>query len=208
VEPAQPITCLIAEDHDLMRQALAAWLRADPGVELLGAASDGEALLELVEQHRPRVVVADARMPRLDGLGVCRAVAGRFPDVHVILYTGGDDADLVEAALDAGASGFMVKAGAPSELVRAMRVALGGQVYVESPLLAGVLARQASRAGTPFAARELQVLGLLGEGRTAGDIARELRLSAATVRSCAAGAIGRLDPGGRLAGSLRLGLLR
>lgn len=208
MEPPDPITCLIAEDHDLMRQALAAWLRADPAVEVLGEAPDGVVLLDLVERHRPDVVIADAHMPRLDGVDVCRALAGDFPGVHVILYTGEAEVELVEAALEAGASGFMVKAGAPTELVHAMRVALAGQVFIGASLVGDVLARYGARSGSPLTGRELQVLGLLGEGRTTDEVADELLLSAAAVRSCAEGAMSRLDGGGRLVGSLRRSLER
>lgn len=211
VDPQKPITCLIAEDHALMRDALAAFLREDPAVQVLGSAGDGEALLGLVERRRPDVVVVDAHMPRLDGLGVCRALAESASDVKVVLYTGDEDVDLLEAALEAGAAGFVVKSGPPADLVRAMRVAVGGQVYIDSSLVSALLHRRGERARNPFSSREQEVLGLLAEGHTTDEVAGMLFLSPATVRSYAESAMHKLDARNRphlVAKSLRMGLLR
>jgi DNA-binding NarL/FixJ family response regulator len=211
VDAQKPITCLIADDHALMRQAVAAYLRAETGIELLGAASDGQGLLELVERRSPDVVIADAHMPRLDGIGVCREVAASFPEVRVILYTGDEEVELLETALEAGASGFVVKSGPPAELLRAMRVAMEGRVYIDSSLVGLLLERRSERTRNPFSGRELEVLGLLAEGHTTDEVARRLFLSPATVRSYAESAMHKLDARNRphlVAKSLRMGLLR
>ena len=211
VDPQKPITCLVADDHALMRQAVTAFLRSQPGFVLAGSAPDGQALLELVERRPTDVVIADAHMPRLDGIGVCRAISARFPDVRVILYTGDNETELVETALEAGAKGFVVKAGPPSDLMRAIRLAMEGRVYIDSSLVSGLLERQASGSRDPFSGRERQVLGLLAEGHTTDEVAKELFLSPATVRSYAESAMHKLDARNRphlVAKSLRMGLLR
>jgi DNA-binding NarL/FixJ family response regulator len=211
VETPKPITCVIAEDHVLMRDAIVATLRAEPGIELLGAAADGEALLPLIERRKPDVVIVDAHMPRLDGLAVCKEIAQRFPEVRVIFYTGDEDVDLLETALDAGAKGFVVKSGPPSDLIRALLVAMDGRVYIDASLVNGLLERQGERKRNPFSGRELEVLGLLAEGYTTDQVAQELFLSPATVRSYAESAMHKLDARNRphlVAKSLRMGLLR
>jgi DNA-binding NarL/FixJ family response regulator len=206
-----PISCLIAEDHELMRQAVAACLREAPAIELVGSAPDGETLLDLIPRRKPDAVITDVHMPGLDGLAVCRVVAERFPQVRVILYTGDDDLDILEEALEAGASGFVVKSGPPSDLVRALRVAMKSQVYIDSTLVGALLARRAEPRRNPFSGRELEVLGLLTEGHTTDQIAAQLFLSPATVRSYAESAMHKLEARNRphlVAKALRMGLLR
>jgi DNA-binding NarL/FixJ family response regulator len=211
MEPPKPVTCLIGEDHALMREALTACLRGTPEVHVLGVAPDGQALLGLIERRRPDIVIADVHMPRLDGIEICRAVAERFPEARVILYTGDEDVDMLETALEAGASGFVVKSGPPTDLLRAIRVAMKGQVYIDSSLVSALLARRGEKRRSPFSGREMEVLGLLAEGWTTNEVAGILYLSPATVRSYAESAMHKLDARNRphlIAKSLRMGLLR
>jgi DNA-binding NarL/FixJ family response regulator len=211
VDDERPITCLIAEDHALMRQAVAACLREAPAIELVGSAPDGETLLDLIPRRKPDAVITDLHMPGMNGIEVCRAVAERHPAVRVVLYTGDDDVDMLESALEAGASGFVVKSGPPSDLVRALRVAMKSQVYIDSSLVGALLARRAEPRRSPFSGRELEVLGLLTEGHTTDQIAAMLFLSPATVRSYAESAMHKLDARNRphlVAKALRMGLLR
>lgn len=206
-----PITCLIAEDHDLMRHALAAFLEAEPGIVLEGVAPDGQTLLGLLEERTRDVVVVDVHMPGLGGLEVCEQVGERFPGVHVILYTGNDEVGLLEEAIVAGARGFVVKSGVPVGLTQAMTMAMQERIFIDATLMGALLRRVAAQhPGTVFSARELDVLGVLAEGGTTGDAARTLLLSPLEARSAAESALAKLDASGVLiavAGSLRSGLL-
>lgn len=205
------ITCIIADDHALMRAAVRACLRADPGLEVVGEADDGQALLDLVERRQPAVVVADAHMPRLDGIEVCRRVSERFPRTRVVLYTGDEDVELLETALEAGASGFVVKSGPPTDLARAIGIAMEGRVYIDSSLIGALLDRRERASRNPLSPRELEVLGLLAEGHTTAEVAQQLFLSPATVRTYAENAMHKVDARNRLhlvVKALRMGLLR
>lgn len=184
------ITCLVADDNALMRQAVAACLGAEQGVELLGTADDGDHLLELIERHEPHTVIADAHMPRLGGIAVCRAVAERFPQVGVILYTGLEEIDLLEAALEAGARGFLVKSGSPTELVRSVRVVAGGGTYVDGGLMGALAKRLAAHRGHPLSGRELEVLGLLAEAHALDD--EQVACAADAMQKLGGDAAGRL----------------
>lgn len=206
----EPITCLIADPHPLMRRAVAACLRAEPDVEVTGDVADGQALLPLVERRRPDAVIVEVDMPRLDGLGVCRALV-RPHGVRVVLYTGNEDIDVLEAALEAGAAGYVLKSGAPAEIARALRVAVGGRVYIDAVLASTLIGRREQLPQNPFTSRELEVLALLADGHTTDEIAGTLFLSPATVRSYAEAAMRKLDARNRshlVAKSLRAGLLR
>lgn len=155
-----PITCAIVDDHELMRFALTAALEADPAVELVGVAKDGEELMEVVARRPPDVVIADAHMPRLDGVGVCALMAERFPEVRVILYTGDEDPALLEAALEAGARGFLLKAGSLEELSRSLHVVMDGHLYVDRAMVAGL--RRAGPADCQRADRPRDLGGAAG----------------------------------------------
>jgi DNA-binding NarL/FixJ family response regulator len=210
VDLDKPITCLAA-DSDLMREPLTAGLLTDPNVRLLEVAQDGTALLDLIARRQPDAVVADVDLHGIDGLGVCRVVAERHPRVRVILCGGEDDYELLEAALDAGASGFVLKSGEPDDLARALHFAIRSQVYIAHALVEGLLQRRGEQRRPPFSGRERQVLGLLAEGHTSDEIAARLLLTADAVRSCASRAMEKLDAADRrdlIARSLRLGVRR
>lgn len=194
-----------------MRHALAAFLEAEPDIVLEGAAADGQALLELLEERTRDVVVVDVHMPGLGGLEVCEQVGERFPGVHVILYTGDDEIGVLEQAIGAGVRGFVVKSGVPVGLTMAMRMAMQERIFIDATLMGALLRRVAAQhPGTVFSARERDVLGALAEGATTGDAAQTLLLSPAEARSVAESALAKLDTSGVLrevAGSLRSGLL-
>lgn len=194
-----------------MRHALAAFLEAEPDIVLEGAAADGQALLELLEERTRDVVVVDVHMPGLGGLEVCEQVGERFPGVHVILYTGNDEIGVLEQAIGAGVRGFVVKSGVPVGLTMAMRMAMQERIFIDATLMGALLRRVAAQhPGTVFSARERDVLGALAEGATTGDAAQTLLLSPAEARSVAESALAKLDTSGVLrevAGSLRSGLL-
>lgn len=208
--PKNRISCLVADDHVLLRKALVEVLRQEPDIEVIGEAAGGEEVLAQVARRRPQAVVLDAFMPTLTGIEVCQQLAASDPEVAVVLYTGYDDLDLLERALDAGAKGFVLKSGQPSDVARALRVAHSGQVYVDAAMAGALLHRRFERSDPLLSKREHEVVTLLAEGHTTEETAAILVLSPATVRTYAENAMHKLEARNRphlIAKYMRLGLL-
>lgn len=176
---------LVADDHLLVAEALKSLLT--PEFDLVGVVEDGRALIEAARTLRPDVIVADITMPGLNGIDALvqlRQAGNRVPVVFLTMHR---DVTFARRALDAGASGFLLKHSAPSELVTAIRAALAGRTYL-TPQLAGevleAMKQPAERAGDPVAAltpRQREILQLLAEGRSVKEIASRLAISSRTV---------------------------
>ncbi len=191
-----PVRVFIADDQPLMRQGFRMILSSQPGIEVVGEAEDGLSALDGVERTRPDVVLMDIRMPGLDGIEATKQI--REARV-LILTTFGHDEYVVEALM-AGASGFLLKDATPEELVHAVRVVANGESLlapaVTTTLLAQVLptlgqapAGESARSGasremlSQLTDRELEVLKLLAKGWSNAEIATELYISEATVKT-------------------------
>src|SRR4051812_33799192 len=175
---------LLADDHRLLREAIAHLL--EPSCEVVGAVGDGRALLEAAQELRPDIVVLDIAMPLLNGLDAARQLKGLMPEVRLIFLTVSEDPDLAAEAFRAGASGYLLKNSAASELFKAIQEVSQGRSYV-TPLatqgLVGTLLREPgpARPAGPLSARQREVLQLLAEGRTMKEIARILAITPRTV---------------------------
>lgn len=175
---------LLADDHAMLLDAFRRLL--EPECEVVGTASDGRALLRLAAETEPDVIVLDISMPRLNGMDACRQLRGKFPAVKLIFLTVHEDPDLAAEALRLGASAYLLKSCASSELFTAIRMALAAQPYV-TPMLTrgrplGVFLRQASRtAADKLTTRQREVLQLLAEGRSMKEAAGVLNLTPRTV---------------------------
>ncbi len=204
------ISCVIGDDHDLLRKGLAAYLRAEPDIDVVGEAADGVEALAMAERRRPDTIVLDVRMARLGGIDVCRELTRRGLTTLPVLYTGHEDVALLDEALGAGAAGFVVKSGPPADVARALRFAVSGQVYIDSSLAGALIRRRSDPTRTLLSSRESEVLALLAEGCTTDEVAGRLFLSPATVRTHAEHAMHKVDARNRahlVAKGLRLGLL-
>ena len=170
--PAPPIRLLLVEDQQLVREGLKGLLQLCPDIELIGEAEDGVQALERIQADIPDVVLSDMRMPRLDGIGLIRALAARQLPVPVLLLTTFDDREAFDEAARAGAKGFVLKAISVETLAEAIReVAAGGTA------LRPGLTERATRPGAterafeglpdpePLSPKELQVLRLVASGR-------------------------------------------
>jgi len=185
MKPTRRPRVLLADDHRLVAEALKSLLA--PEFDLVGVVEDGRALVEAAGTLRPDVIVADVTMPRLNGIDALIELRQRGDRVPVVFLTMHRDATFARRALDAGASGFVLKHSAPVELVTAIRAALEGRTYL-TPQLAGEVLESMKqgpeRGGGPTAAltpRQREVLQLLAEGRSTKQIARSLAISTRTV---------------------------
>jgi DNA-binding NarL/FixJ family response regulator len=175
---------LLADDHRLLREAFAQLL--EPDCDVVGAVADGRALLAAAPELRPDIVVLDIAMPLLNGIDAARQLKGLMPEVRLIFLTVSEDPDLAAEAFRAGASGYLLKNSAASELFKAIQEVSQGRSYV-TPLatqgLVGTLLREPgpARAAGPLSARQREVLQLLAEGRTMKEIARILAITPRTV---------------------------
>jgi DNA-binding NarL/FixJ family response regulator len=182
------IRVLIVDDQELVRAGFRMILEAQGDIRVVAEAGDGEEALIAARNSRPDVVLMDIRMPRLDGVAATR----RMNDAKVIILTTFDHDEYVVEALRAGASGFLVKDAAPEELVHAVRVVAAGDALlspnVTRRLLDGMMSRLGPRASPPdgFSAltdRERDVLRLMARGRSNTEIAAQLHVTEATVKT-------------------------
>jgi DNA-binding NarL/FixJ family response regulator len=194
------IRVLLADDEAMIRAGLTAVLAADPGITVVAEAVDGREAVELAHAHQPDVVLMDIRMPRLDGL----TAAAELRDVApVVMLTTFDEDEYVARALADGASGFLLKAADPRELLIAVRAVADGAAYlsprVAHRVIAGLRTNELSRPAAArrkfdrLTPRERDVLALVGRGLANQEIARELHLSEGTVKAHVSSILRGLD---------------
>jgi len=195
------IRVLIADDQALVRTGFRVILDAEPDLEVVGEAGDGRETVELVPQKRPDVVLMDIRMPNLDGIEATRRVTALPRAPRVLMLTTFDLDEYVYEALRAGASGFLLKDAGADELLHAVRVVADGEALLSPSITRRLIADYARRpppseqpaALAELTPRELEVLRLLARGFSNGEIARELVLGEATVKTHVARVFQKLD---------------
>jgi DNA-binding NarL/FixJ family response regulator len=174
---------LIADDHALLLGALEKLLAGE--CEIVGQVADGRALLDAAEKLRPDVIVLDISMPLLNGLEAGRQIKQRMRSVKLVFMTMNEDADIAAAAFKAGASAYLLKRSAASELSAAVREVMQGRTYI-TPLIAeglvgSLLHVDEHKAGQELTSRQREVLQLLAEGRSMKEVANILNLTPRTV---------------------------
>ena len=181
------IRVVLADDHQMLLDALRAMLEKEPDVEVVGAAEDGRTALDLVRTLEPDVAVLDIGMPGLNGIEATARLRARHPDLKVIALSAYSDKRFVLEMLKAGASGYVTKAVAATELLRAIRAAAKGQSYLCPESASAVIvdvttdrSRRSAPAGR-LGRREREVLQLLAEGERSPAIAARLHITVATV---------------------------
>lgn len=200
----QPLRVVIADDQASVREGLVLLLGGLPGIDVVGAAADGEQALELVAEHQPDAILLDLHMPVLDGIGATRRLVAEHPGVAIVVLTTYVDDTSVLEALRAGARSYLTKDADRTDIARALRAAVGGLTVfdprVHATLLAATSRTGASPGGTsatPGSApasrppdppdgltqREVEILGLIAQGLTNGEIAERLFLSNHTIKT-------------------------
>lgn len=182
------LSILLADDHRIMREGLAAMLRQEPDFDIVGQADDGVALVRLARKLQPAMVITDISMPGLNGIEAIRRILDEVPGVKVLCLSVHTEKHLVTAVMDAGAAGYVLKDCLYEELIRAVRAVAAQQVYI-SPGIAGVLMqayreRQSTGNKSAFSeltGRELEVVQLIAEGHSTKAIAERMHVSAKTV---------------------------
>ena len=206
---ASSITCLVADDHPPLLDAVAGVL-SEHGMEVLAIASDGEDALEKIVFHRPNVAILDVVMRPLGGIDVMRQLADAAPETSVILYTGYAQHSLVVDAFAAGALGFVSKGAPTTELVRAVELVANGEGYVDPRLAATVVHASLDVGGPALSPRERDILRLVAEGQSNFEVGEKLHISPDTVRTYMRRAMRKLEAETRtqaVARAIRLSLI-
>ena len=177
---------LVVDDHPLFRDAIVRLLRGWAEIEVIGEAGSGRAALERIRLDAPDVAVVDLRMPDVDGVQLCTAIAREGLPTRVLIVSGYDDDELVYAAVEAGASGYVPKDAPRDEVARAVLSVAHGEMAIAARLAGGIASQirlRKERTAPVLTERETEVLGLLAEGKSAPEIGRELFLATSTVKS-------------------------
>jgi two-component system, NarL family, response regulator DevR len=199
-EGAMTYRILVVDDHEVVRLGLRALLSNQPDFYVVDEAGSADEALEKALLHRPEVVVLDIRMPGKSGIELCRELKERLPDTQVLMLTSYAEDEMLFDAISAGAAGYVLKQGGGEELVRAVRRVAEGDALLDPAVTQRVLARVREATRKEHAAafkdlteQELRVLGLVSEGLTNKEIAKELFLGEGTVRNYVSSILSKLD---------------
>lgn len=176
-----PVRVLVVDDHPIVREGIVSIVASAPDLAVVGQAAHGAEALELVAQLSPDIVLMDLRMPVMGGVEATAAIHARFPGVTVVILTTYETDEDILSAIEAGATGYLLKAAPMEELIQGVRAAASGQVALAPAVAAALVSRaQAPARLTP---REVEVLRLVATGSTNGQIAAALHISEATVKT-------------------------
>ena len=199
-----PLRVVIADDQASVREGLVLLLGGLPGIDVVGAAADGEQALELVAEHQPDAILLDLHMPVLDGIGTTRRLVAEHPGVAIVVLTTYVDDTSVLEALRAGARSYLTKDADRTDIAQALRAAVGGLTVFDPRVHATLLAATSGAAASPGASsatprpapatrppdppdgltqREAEILSLVAQGLTNGEIAERLFLSNHTIKT-------------------------
>jgi DNA-binding NarL/FixJ family response regulator len=203
---------LIVDDHKVVRDGIRFMLLDAPDIEIVGDAESAEEMFDVIEGDPVDVVLLDIRMEGMTGLDALERIASEFPQVGVLMLSMHDQPGYVRRAIDLGASGYLLKSAGRDEILAAITAVSEGETYVQSRLIQPLLAdvTGSSRRTGRLSPREQQVLQLIANGLENKQIARELELSEATVKTYIRGVFERLDVSSRaeaVAVGLRIGVI-
>jgi len=208
------IRVLLADDHVVVRAGIRQFLEQCPDIQVVAEASNGREACELLEQFKPDVAVLDIQMPFMSGIEVTRWIRSNRLSVGVLVLTAYDDDPYVQAVLQAGANGYVLKTAEPQEIVQGVRDVFTGKSVLDAALAQKLIARLAGKSETaliePLTDRELQILTLTGKGFTNKAIGVQLGISDRTVQNHLANIFQKLNAESRTEAVMRavsLGLI-
>jgi len=188
---------LIADDHALVRRGISIILETEPGMHVVGQASDGLEAVQLSCELKPDVILMDLKMPRMDGVSAIRELSQRVPDIPVIVLTSFAEDDNILPAIKAGAVGYLLKDTTPEELARAIRLVASGQSSLDPSiarkLVRAISAPQPLEPKNPLTPRETEVLKLFAQGLSNREVSDKLVISEWTTRTHMRNILGKLD---------------
>ncbi len=164
------ITCLIVDDHEVVREGLRLSLSRAPHIRVVGEASDGASAVALAERRRPDVVIMDVRMPGMDGLEATKILSEKVPDTAVLIFTAFSERSLLGRGLESGAKGYILKEAPHQTLLRAIEKVVAGEGYVDPALMPAFLP---GKGEDMLTAREREILQLLADGMSNADVAAQ-----------------------------------
>jgi DNA-binding NarL/FixJ family response regulator len=177
----EEITCLIVDDHEVVREGLRLSLSRASHIRVVGEASDGAGAVALAERRKPDVVIMDVRMPGMDGLEATKQISQRAPETAVIIFTAYSERTLLSRGLESGAKGYILKEAPHDTLLRAIEKVVSGDGYVDPALMPAFLSGRDRE--DMLTAREREILQLLADGMSNADVAQKLFISQETVKS-------------------------
>ena len=183
----ETIRIVVADDHPIVRAGIVGLLDTAPGIEVVGEASDGAEAVELAASERPDLVLMDLRMPGVDGASATASIVAAGQGTRVLVLTTYETDDHILAAIEAGASGYLLKAAPQAEILAGIRAVAAGETVlapsIAAKLVSRVRADAASVAPPTLSPREREVLALVAAGRSNPEIARDLYIGEATVKT-------------------------
>lgn len=189
-ETVAKIRVMLADDHPVVRDGLAAIVNQQPDMEVVAEAGDGEQAITFYEQHLPDVLLLDLRMPKYDGVAVVQRVLESHPKARVLIITTYDGDEDIFRSLSQGAKGYLLKDAPRQEILSAIRAVADDRPYTSSSVAAKALQRMAKPSLTQ---RELSVLQLVAQGRSNKDIARRLEITEGTAKTHVKAILAKLD---------------
>ena len=178
-----PIRLMIVDDHPVVRDGLTGIFSADPGFEVIAEAANGADAVRRARALKPDVILMDLRMPEMDGVSAIRTLAGEQIDVQVLVLTTYDSDTDVRPAIEAGATGYLLKDAPRDELLRAVRAAARGEAVLSPAVASRLIAQVRAPTEDQLSDRELEVLTLVARGTTNRETAARLFISEATVKT-------------------------
>ncbi|GGF20856.1 DNA-binding response regulator [Halobacillus andaensis] len=191
------ITVLFADDHEMVRIGVSAYLSSQKDIDVIAEANDGTDAVELALKHRPDIILMDLVMKEMDGIEATKKIIDQWSDAKIIIVTSFLDDEKVYPALEAGATSYMLKTSKAEEIAKAIRETYAGQSILEPEVTGKIMNKMRTPQRTPLheqlTAREKEILMLMSEGKTNQEISEELFIALKTVKVHVSNILGKLD---------------